>query len=83
MKWLIKQYMAQAHIESLTELAERAGMTRRLLYDRLADPKTFRVYEIMALDKVLNFSDEDLIFLLRGEKHNELRQDNVRRLFVS
>lgn len=82
MKWLIKQYMAAQHIESLSELARMTGLTRRKLYDRINDPKTFRMYEIIALDEILHFSNEDLLFLMRGEK-NELRQDNVRRLFVS
>lgn len=82
MKWLIKQYMAAQHIESLSELARMAGLTRRKLYDRINDPKTFRMYEIIALDEVLHFSNEDLLFLMRGEKH-ELSSDNIRRLYVS
>jgi len=82
MKWLIKKYMAAQHIESLSELARMTGLTRRKLYDRINDPKTFRMYEIIALDEILHFSDEDLLFLMRGEK-NELSSDNIRRLYVS
>lgn len=82
MKWLIKQYMAAQHIESLSELARMTGLTRRKLYDRINDPKTFRMYEIIALDEILHFSNEDLLFLMRGEK-NELSSDNIRRLYVS
>lgn len=66
MKWLIKAYMCKAHIESISELAARTGMTRRLLYDRISNPQTFRVYELMALDEVLHFTDEDMMGLIRG-----------------
>ncbi len=82
MKWLIKQYMATQHIESISELAKLSGLSRRLLYDRINDPTALKIYEINALDEVLHFSNEDLIFLLRGEKH-ELSSNNVRRLYVS
>ena len=67
MKWLIKRYMVEAHIESLSELAKAAGIARRTLYDRIDDPGTFRLFEIMALDKILHFSDEDLTKLARGQ----------------
>ncbi len=82
LKWLIKLYMAQNHIDSISELARMSGLSRKLLYDRINDPATFRVYEIKSLDDVLHFSDEDMLFLLRGEKY-ELRSDNVRRLRIS
>ena len=65
MKWLIKTYMAREHIESISELASKCGFTRRLLYDRINDPKTFRIYELMALNRVLHFTDEDFLMLLR------------------
>ncbi len=81
-KWLIKLYMAQNHIDSISELARLSGLSRRLLYDRINDPASLRIYEIKNLDDVLHFSDEDMLFLMRGEK-NELRSDNVRRLRIS
>jgi len=68
MKWLIKTYMAREHIETISELASLCGFTRRLLYDRIKDPKTFRIYELMALNNVLHFSDEDFLMLLRGRE---------------
>lgn len=67
MKWLLRTYMCKQHIESLSELADRTGMTRRLLYDRINNPSTFRIFELMALDEVLKFSDEDLMLLIRGK----------------
>ena len=67
MKWLLKRYMVEQHIDTLAELARMVGMTRKMLYDRIANPNTLRLYEIMALDKVLKFSDEDLIRLAKGD----------------
>lgn len=67
MKWLIKRYMVAAQIDSISELAKKAGLTRRVLYDRINNPETFRVYEIKALDDVLKFQEEDLVAILRGE----------------
>ena len=67
MKWLLKEYMAAAHIESITELSERTGIARRTLYDRINDPSTIRIYELMYLDKLLHFTDEDLARLARGK----------------
>lgn len=67
MRWLLKRYMAQAHIETLAELADRTGIARRTLYDRINEPSTLRVYEIKALDGILHFADDDLAKLARGE----------------
>lgn len=67
MKWLLKRYMSDARIESLTELAKEIGMTRKTLYDRINKPQTLKAFEIAALDKVLHFSNEDLAMLIRGE----------------
>lgn len=67
MKWLIKKYMIDAHIDSMIELAKRTGMSKFTLYDRIANPQSLRLFELMALDKILNFSDEDLCKLARGE----------------
>ena len=33
---------------------------------RIADPHSFTVFEIISLDDVLHFSDEDLLLLVRG-----------------
>lgn len=67
MKWLIKSYMAEAHIDSVVELSEATGITRRHLYDILKDPHRLKVYEIKALDDVLHFSEQDLLSLVRGK----------------
>lgn len=67
MRWLLKRYMAQAHIETLSELADRTGIARRTLYDRINEPSTLRAYEIKALDGILHFTDDDLVKLAKGE----------------
>ena len=67
MKWLIKRYMVEQHIDTLSELARESGIARRTLYDRMNDPKTFRLFELIALDDVLHFNDEDLAKLARGQ----------------
>ena len=59
MKWLIKRYMIDAHIESLVELSKRTGIAKRTLYDR--------IHELNALDEILHFSEEDIIKLIRGQ----------------
>lgn len=67
MKWLIKRYMVNAHIESLQELSERTGIKRRHLSDLINDPRRIKVFEIMALNDVLHFDEQDLLKLIRGE----------------
>lgn len=67
MKWLLKKYMAEQHIESLDELSKATGITRRTLFNRIANPRTIKVFELEALDKVLHFADEDIIKLAKGE----------------
>ena len=66
MKWLIKRYMIDAHIESLAELSKRTGIAKRTLYDRIHEPTTIKLFELKALDNILHFSDEDLVKLARG-----------------
>lgn len=67
MKWLIKKYMAEQHIDSLDELSKATGISRRTLFYRISDPRTIKVFEIEALDKVLHFADEDIVKLAKGE----------------
>ncbi len=67
MKWLIKRYMIDAHIESLVELSKRTGIAKRTLYDRIHDQSTLKLFELNALDEILHFSEEDIIKLIRGQ----------------
>jgi len=66
MKWLIKKYMAEQHIDSWDELANETGIQARTIYNRLNDPRKLRAFELEALDSVLHFNDEDLIKLVKG-----------------
>lgn len=70
MKWLLKQYMAQAHIDSMEELAESTGIAKRTLYNRIDNPRSIRIYELVALNEVLHFKDDDLVRLAKGASLN-------------
>ena len=70
MKWLIKKYMAQAKINSYDELYKEAGMKKATFYKRLAHPRTLTIPEIEALNEVLNFSDEDMLLIIKGGIEN-------------
>lgn len=67
MKWLIKQYMSQRQIASFAELARITGIGYQTLMAKLKDPRSFKVFELIALDKVLQFSNEDYMKLARGD----------------
>lgn len=67
-KWFIYQSLAGAHISSCPDLCRKAGLKYRTLRDRFKNPSTLRLYEIIALDKVLNFSDEQLLSFYRDLK---------------
>ena len=66
MKWLIREYMAKHHIEGYMELSKLTGIKLTTLKDRLKYPENLKVFEILALNEVLGFSDEDLLKVLRG-----------------
>lgn len=58
--------MAQAHIDSMEELAESTGIAKRTLYNRIDNPRTLRIYELVSLDDVLHFTNDDLVRLAKG-----------------
>lgn len=62
----IKTAMVRSDIKSINELAELSGIGVTLKQTRRADPDSFRKYEFMALDKVLHFTDEEMLCLIRG-----------------
>ncbi len=59
-------YMLEADIESFTQLAKETGIDYQRLNRRIADPHSLTVFEILALDNTLHFSDEDLLKLIKG-----------------
>ena len=67
MKWMLMRYMAEAHIDSFTDLAKATGIKRKTLYDRMREPRNIKAFEIEALDEVLHFNTEDIARLARGQ----------------
>ena len=65
-KKLFKQYMNEADIDNFSELSRQSGIDYQTLNVRIKNPGMFRVCEIRRLDKLLHFSDEDLLILTRG-----------------
>ena len=65
-KKLLKIYMIDYDIDSFRDLAKETGIDYQTLLDHIARPELFRQWEIKVLDKVLKFSDEDLLKLIRG-----------------
>lgn len=65
-KKLLRRYMIEADIDSFAQLAKETGIDYQRLNRRIADPHSFTVFEIISLDDVLHFSDEDLLLLVRG-----------------
>ena len=58
--------MIEADIDNFTQLAKETGIDYQRLNRRVADPHSFTVFELISLDDVLHFSDEDLLLLVRG-----------------
>ena len=65
-KKMLLLYMIEADINSFTELSKQTGIDYQRLNRRIADPHSFTVFELISLDDVLHFSDEDLLILIRG-----------------
>ena len=65
-KKLLRRYMLERDIESFRDLAKETGIDYQTLLDHIARPELFRQWEIKVLDETLQFSDEDLIVLIRG-----------------
>lgn len=57
---LIKQSMAKLLIKRDCELAERVGITKQSFSRKLKLPRTFSWYEVGAMAKLFNWSDEEL-----------------------
>lgn len=56
----IKSAMERNDIHSIAELARRTGIgSSTLAHTRRTNPKSFILYEILQIDKVLNFTDAE------------------------
>ena len=65
-KKLLKFYMIDCDIDSFRVLAKETGIDYQRLRRRLEDPHSFTVFELLALNDTLHFTDEDLLKLIRG-----------------
>lgn len=65
-KKLLRRYMIEADIDSFTQLAKETGIDYQRLNKRMADPHSFTVFELLALEETLNLTDEDLLKLIKG-----------------
>ena len=65
-KKLLRRYMIEADIDSFTQLAKETGIDYQRLNRRLVDPHSFTVFELLALEKTLHLTDEDLLKLIKG-----------------
>ena len=65
-KKILKLYMIEAEIDNFTQLAKETGIDYQRLNRRIADPHSFTVFELIALNDVLHFEDEDLLKIIRG-----------------
>ena len=66
MKWLIKEYMIKARINSFSELARLTGIEYQTLQNHIKQASSFRLFEIRMLDDVLHFSYDDMLKIIRG-----------------
>lgn len=57
---IIKTAMIRADIDSIHELAERTGINESTLaHGRRTNPRGFIMYEILQIDKIVGFTDEE------------------------
>ena len=64
--WMIRKGMADIKIQSVTVLAKRMGLTRPTMNRKVLAPSSFSLYEIQALAKLFNWSDEQIGEFIRG-----------------
>jgi hypothetical protein len=67
-KKMFVRYMIEADIDNFTQLAKETGIDYQRLNRRIADPHSFTVFELLALNDALHFTDEDLLKLIKGEE---------------
>jgi len=63
--WMIHEGMAKTKIKSISALAKRLGLTRPTMSRKVNCPSTFTIYEVQALGKLFQWTDEELGSFLR------------------
>ena len=63
---VIESTKYRAKCKTNASLAERLGMIRQTLAHKRKYPGTFTASEIMAMAKLLNWSDEEIATFIRG-----------------
>jgi hypothetical protein len=64
---IIKTAMLRADIRSITELAQITGIApSTLMHSRRTNPRSFRLYELAQIDKVLGFTSEEWLAIREG-----------------
>lgn len=64
---LFKQKLLDKDIENFKDLCKMTGIKYDTMLDHLKRPGMFRAFEIQALNEVLEFKDEELLLLIKGE----------------
>lgn len=64
--WLFRKYMSLNHIQSLNELSDLCGIGYQTLRARVQHIQRIRIFELIAIDNVLHFNDDDYLLLSRG-----------------
>lgn len=66
-KWMLRRYRAAAQIQSDSKLCSKSGISMRTLQNRYDDNgNALTLFQLRNLDEVLNFSNEDLLTIVRG-----------------
>ena len=64
---LLKRKLIDRDINDFKELSKMTGIKYETMLDHLKRPGMFRTFELQALNDVLEFSDEELLLIVKGE----------------
>lgn len=64
-KWILKKFYPNAHISSDKQLCEDSGVNYCTFRKRMSHPDTLRLYELEALNGVLQMDDEGLLTFIK------------------
>jgi hypothetical protein len=64
---LLKRKLIDRDINDFKELSRKTGIKYETMLDHLKRPGMFRAFELQALNEVLEFSDEELLLIIKGD----------------